>query len=868
MLGVKENFDWSLQKRDANGTLIWVTRTTARNTDTFFYTLADVVASPDGGFVAFGTTGARRQRNSTNSVFVEKFDRNGVSVWSRQISYNPSTFDTYVNQALVTPEGGYLLVGGTLFFPNRDGRAAWAAKLDGQGNIIWQKQYQERALLDDAILNPYFNGSFIASGVNNLSSDVTNTLNIGPDGDPGGGYYQPGRVAGTSSALVAVPARNGNPTYHTFLDNTSQNAGDFRLTNAAQNDQPVWTKTLGGSGNDVPQDIITTDDGGYIVVGTTTSTDGDVQGKSGGSRATWIVKLTNAPPANALALTQPTYNCSTGAITFNTTGGDGSTITYSAPGISRSSATSNTGVVEQGLRNDPKPIKIMATQSGQTVSYFFNIDCSIFQYPVLISPIPDLTLTVGEGVSQTVDQYFNRDPRGGFKFAANGLPPGLYSIEEAAIRAFRIAGAPTTTGVYTVTITVTNTEIPTATNSVSTTFKITVGDKPVVNPPTPPIGGTLALTQPTYNCQTGAITFNTTGGDGSPITYSAPGISRSSATSNTGTVESGLRNDPKPITITAVQNGQTASFTFDLAAFCSNNPTRKPSPVFASIPDRTFTVGQFADGAADLRGFVIGSGLYLSNDPFNYLTWSFTATGLPPGLRIGRGVLSGTAFYVAISGRPTEAGTYPVTVTSIDPLFPNSPFVSRFTITIVDSATPPVGDITLLAPTYDCATGAFTFRTSGGNSLPIEYMAIGITDWTTNPNQFVDKDSRTANDVKPFTLMARQSGQTVTYVWDLKAACGRSQARVGTGERVAELSVSVLGNPVSEAATVEVRGAEGKPLSFRLIDLRGRLVESRSVGQAGVAERQRFDLNGQGPGLLLLRVSSGSQIKTVKIMKQ
>ncbi len=180
---------------------------------------------------------------------------------------------------------------------------------------------------------------------------------------------------------------------------------------------------------------------------------------------------------------------------------------------------------------------------------------------------------------------------------------------------------------------------------------------------------------------------------------------------------------------------------------------------------------------------------------------------------------------------------------------------------------PAVNPLTLLAPTYDCATGAFRFNTSGGNGTLIEYRAApGITDWTTNANQFVDKDSRTANDVKPFTLMARQSGVLVTFDWDLKAACGR--ARLGVGEGLAELSVSVLGNPVSDAATVEVLGAQGKPLNLRLIDGRGRLVESRSVEQAGAVERQRFNVHQQGPGLLLLRVSSGTQTKTVKIMKQ
>lgn len=244
----------------------------------------------------------------------------------------------------------------------------------------------------------------------------------------------------------------------------------------------------------------------------------------------------------------------------------------------------------------------------------------------------------------------------------------------------------------------------------------------------------------------------------------------------------------------------------------------------------------------------------------------FRANGLPPGLLSydrSRELLPFGFF----AGTPTTTGVCTVTVTAtsenISP--PDNSVSTTFKITVVDN--PVVGGaLTLLPPVYDCATGAITFRSTGGNGSPVEYRAVGITDWTTNPNQFVDTESRTANDVQPFMFTARQNGVTTIYFWNLKAACGR--ARQGVAERAAELSVSVLGNPVSDPVTVEIRGSEGQPLSLRLLDSRGRLVESRTVEQAGSAERQRFALPTSGPGLLLLRVSSGTRSQTVKIIKQ
>ena len=179
----------------------------------------------------------------------------------------------------------------------------------------------------------------------------------------------------------------------------------------------------------------------------------------------------------------------------------------------------------------------------------------------------------------------------------------------------------------------------------------------------------------------------------------------------------------------------------------------------------------------------------------------------------------------------------------------------------------PTTGLSLTAPTYNCATGAITFNTTGGNGTLIEYQAPGITGWTTNPNQFVDKDSRTASDVKPFTLMARQSGNVVTYTWDLKQACGR--ARVAAEEAGTTLSLQLLGNPVHESVQVLIKGAEGQPVQLRLTDVRGRLLESRAIEQAGAEEVQQFKLDPSvGPGMLFLQATQQQQVKTVKIIRQ
>ncbi|MEO8859970.1 MAG: T9SS type A sorting domain-containing protein [Ginsengibacter sp.] len=81
---------------------------------------------------------------------------------------------------------------------------------------------------------------------------------------------------------------------------TFSNDGDFKTKDTINGDAYLakynkhgkleWTKTYGGTGNDVFNDIVQTYDGGYAVVGQTTSNDGDVSGNHGGNDV-WLAEL-------------------------------------------------------------------------------------------------------------------------------------------------------------------------------------------------------------------------------------------------------------------------------------------------------------------------------------------------------------------------------------------------------------------------------------------------------------------------------------------------------------------------------------------------------------------------------------------------
>lgn len=184
----------------------------------------------------------------------------------------------------------------------------------------------------------------------------------------------------------------------------------------------------------------------------------------------------------------------------------------------------------------------------------------------------------------------------------------------------------------------------------------------------------------------------------------------------------------------------------------------------------------------------------------------------------------------------------------------------------------PLGNTTslrLVAPSYSCSSGAFTFQTTGGDGSAIEFMAIGITGWTTNPNQFVDRETRTAADAPVITLRARQNGLEVSYEWNIRSVCPVGSFRAGAAtEQMADLQVSVLGNPIrGTSVEVEITGAQDQPLLLQAFSESGRLINSYQVERASAIQRQQLEVGKSAGGLLFLRVTTPTQHKTVKVIQ-
>ncbi|GAB3935367.1 putative Ig domain-containing protein [Larkinella terrae] len=254
---------------------------------------------------------------------------------------------------------------------------------------------------------------------------------------------------------------------------------------------------------------------------------------------------------------------------------------------------------------------------------------------------------------------------------------------------------------------------------------------------------------------------------------------------------------------------------------------------------------------------------------------TYALTGLPDGLSIN------TTSRV-ISGTPTVAGSFVLAYSANDGALTNS---VSFPLTVNPASTTTVtGDFEGYLDKLDCGgiRGWVWDRKKPNTPLTVEFyldgsgMVLGSTVANIYRQDLKDAGKGNGSHAYIFTppgtvtngtkIRARVQGST----YDLKGSpkeyqCAPARLSAETGS---QLQVTVLGNPVFDELQVEIRGAEGQALRLQLTDASGRLVSQRQIGTASAVEQQRFSVQGQPFGLLLLRVHSGLKSVSVKVLKQ
>ncbi|WP_412464796.1 T9SS type A sorting domain-containing protein [Flavobacterium mekongense] len=252
--GSESFLDLWIIKIDNSGNLIWQKTYGGYSTEY----ACSVDETPDGGLIVAAILNA--DYNGTVPItysgsmdyWVLKLNSLGEIQWNNH--YGGENRDQ-AHSIKATPDGGCIVVGqsGSHYGDvlnsigpfNADIPDYWIAKLSPNGNIEWQKSY------------------------GGLQSDWATSVSLTNDG----GYI----IAGiTNSNSVNVTNYHGN--------------GDGWVIKLNASGTLEWQKCIGGSDGDNLSSVIQTIDEGYLLCGSTNSTDGDLAGIMVGNKA-WIIKL-------------------------------------------------------------------------------------------------------------------------------------------------------------------------------------------------------------------------------------------------------------------------------------------------------------------------------------------------------------------------------------------------------------------------------------------------------------------------------------------------------------------------------------------------------------------------------------------------
>ncbi len=262
-------------KLDSSGNLLW-NKTYAENNGAEFryaHTVTD-------GFLLVGNT---FQASGGTNGYVMKVDTQGNRLWTTQLNeYGTEGIDKLFS---ATMDGDNLVaVGLTESFSSNSASNVWAIKLNGDGNVIWNRTFgQTVSWAGRSITLTSDSGYMIAGYAYQPASDNYDFLVLKLDAD---GNLLWNQTYGGSESDKAYSIAETADGFTVAGDTRSQGSGDSDawIIKISPDGAKLWERTVGGSNFDSPTYMVALQDGSYVVAGTTFSF-------GNGLRDFWLFKL-------------------------------------------------------------------------------------------------------------------------------------------------------------------------------------------------------------------------------------------------------------------------------------------------------------------------------------------------------------------------------------------------------------------------------------------------------------------------------------------------------------------------------------------------------------------------------------------------
>lgn len=315
--------DMNVIKLSESGEVIWNKRYGEEDSEE----ASDVLLTADGGYMIFGSADDYDDSKLRN-VWIIKLNKEGDILWDR--NYGIEGAINSAHAAVATPDGGYIVVGNSISISSESTCNMYALKIDMEGNEIWEKTYggDSNEEAKDIAATPegfaiigntesYGKGRWdmFLVRIDHEGNKIAHHTYGGNDNEMGnaiistkdGGFllggYSYSYSKGSLDAWVVKTDANGEQQWHKsfgqestdeafslleladgsfmmagYVDiyepndeyiNISKTANEALVVKLSVSGEVVWEKLIGGDKNQKAFSIIESNDGGFVVVGST-----------------------------------------------------------------------------------------------------------------------------------------------------------------------------------------------------------------------------------------------------------------------------------------------------------------------------------------------------------------------------------------------------------------------------------------------------------------------------------------------------------------------------------------------------------------------------------------------------------------------
>lgn len=230
-----------------------------------------------GGLLVVGTRGGERD----SDLWVLRLNENGGLVWAR--TYGTQGEDGAVS-AVEARDGGFAIAG----YAQRPGLSSfdnWVVRLDGTGELLWQRHFARGVFSSGTGISPAPDGGFFVAGISQQRTPRDSkswVIRLAADGKTV--WQRLSQDSGSNEAWGAATTADGGVVVVSAAQFGGLGQSDARLVRFSPSGDIVWSRLHGSAAWSRPTAVITTRDGGILVTGYTT-------GRGAGYQDVWVLRL-------------------------------------------------------------------------------------------------------------------------------------------------------------------------------------------------------------------------------------------------------------------------------------------------------------------------------------------------------------------------------------------------------------------------------------------------------------------------------------------------------------------------------------------------------------------------------------------------